>query len=191
MNFLYDSFIFPVLVNIISPIALFLLAALVMQNTKIGTYIKNTYTTVMNGLKLNEDDEVSSAPGEMDLDALNKDKTKNELLQKISKDYGPDKKRGWEVRTFYTVAKNQLEKSEAISFKIKGHDNLNIKITKDFLFKSFNLDKEMDNISDGAGKIRIYLFAPGEDSEKQFYITRFGTLKLDDPIKIPSEMITL
>lgn len=168
---LFEIWIWPILINILSPIFLFILGSMVMRNNFIGKIIARTYQSVTDGLRVNLIDVDSK---------ITEDKeSKEKILEKISKNYGSDENKGWKIRTFYTLGKDQLEGYRAINFKIRNYQGDGIKIMSDSIIKKFDLNK----VADDAGKIRIYIFQElGERQE--FYIVRFGKQTLEKPIRL-------
>ena len=145
---------------------------------------------------MNTDEEVPSSPERKEtivtdeiiknkeysvkkLNLVNNLNSYNNILKKISKDYGSDDRLGWKVRTFYTIFKEQLESNEIISFEIREHQNIIVNLKTKDLIKEFDLNNPEENISDGSGKIRIYIF---QDMDDKLYLVRFGKKNLSKPI---------
>lgn len=195
MNILEDI-IYPIVTNIASPIILFLIASQIMKINSVSKFISKVYLSVKNGLELNIDEQVPSSPNKKepsveDETTNNKESSvktlklvdnltdNSNVLKKISKDYGSDEKLGWKVRTFYTLFKEQLEANEIVRFEIREHKNIIVNLRTKDLIKEFDLKNPEENISDGAGKIRIYIF---QDMYDKLYLVRFGKKNLSEPI---------
>ena len=105
-------------------------------------------------------------------------------MERLSKNYGVDNENGWEVRTYYTFTKKQLFNNKLINFKVRDN-KFNIYLKTEDLINHFNLKNQKEQISDGAGKIRAYIFQTKKiRNEKEIYIVRFGKKFLENPIKI-------
>lgn len=179
-----EDIIYPIVTNIASPIILFLIASQIMKINSVSKFISKVYLSVKNGLELNIDEEVPSSPNKKEssvkkLKLVDNLTDNGNVLKKISKDYGSDEKLGWKVRTFYTMLKEQLEVNEIISFEIREHKNIIVNLRTRDLIKEFDLKNPEENISDGAGKIRIYIF---QDMDDKLYLVRFGKKNLSEPI---------
>lgn len=145
------------------------------------------------GLELNTE-EIVDAEDVSDLDNQNSQElrminpnhlnySETEIINKLSKDYGADSDTGWEIRTFYTVTKKQLFENKAINFKVKGNKSFDIWLKTSDLIKLFDLKNEHETVSDGSGKIRIYIFQKYTDKNKpEYYLVRFGKKALDNPV---------
>lgn len=192
-NIFLENILFPIVTNIISPIILFLLASIVMKNNTISKLISRIYLSVKRGLELNTE-EIVDAEDVSDLDNQNSQElrminpnhlnySETEIINKLSKDYGADSDTGWEIRTFYTVTKKQLFENKAINFKVKGNKSFDIWLKTSDLIEHFDLKNEHETVSDGAGKIRIYIFQKYTDKNKpEYYLVRFGKKALDNPV---------
>ena len=112
------------------------------------------------------------------------DYKESDILERLSKNYGVDNENGWEVRTYYTFTKKQLFNNKLINFKVRDN-KFNIYLKTEDLINHFNLKNQKEQISDGAGKIRAYIFQTKKiRNEKEIYIVRFGKKFLENPIKI-------
>ncbi|BAH80818.1 hypothetical protein [Streptococcus dysgalactiae] len=188
--YLIENLLLPILSNIISPIILFLLASLVMRNNAMSRFIAKIYTTVKEGLELNteevpdaEDTEQFESAGIQSVKVVPKGENKEScILQRTSKNYGADSKNGWKIRTFYIFTKKQLFDKEFIHFEVKDK-GFDIYLKTADLIKHFNLNDPQEEITDGADKIRAYIFQNNNDEN---YIVRFGKNILANPIKIVS-----
>lgn len=191
-----ENIIYPIITNIASPIILFLIASQIMKFNRINKLISKIYLSVKNGLELNTDEEVPSSPNKKETAVKNKPTNNKQLstnklslvdnlngytnvLKKISKNYGSDDQLGWKVRTFYTMFKEQLKENEIVSFKIREHSNVIVNLKTKDLIEKFDLNNPSENISDGTGKIRIYIF---QDMDDKLYLVRFGKKSLNEPI---------
>ncbi|EIX2407951.1 hypothetical protein MKG59_002245 [Enterococcus faecalis] len=194
MNYLWNNVLLPIAINIMSPIILFLLASLIMKNNTISKLISRIYMSVKRGLEINTEEVVDAGevsdlttPSTNELSIIkseNIDYKESEILKKLSKDYGADSKTGWEVRTFYTLAKKQLFENKIINFQVKGN-KFNIYLKTDDLIKYFDLKNEQEVVSDGVGKIRVYIFQKTNDkNEKEYYLVRFGRKALENPVQL-------
>lgn len=169
--------IYPIIVGLVTPVFLFMLGYLFMKSNRVTKLIYKVYNSVRNGLEIYNDDEVVSSP-------LGTNVVENSEIRSIdrtSKDYGPEG--DWKIRTFYTVSKNQILENEIINFLVRGHEDINIQMNTRWLVEKFDLKSETESISDGVGKIRIYLFQEKMGNE-DFYLVRFGTKALEKPIKL-------
>lgn len=56
----------------------------------------------------------------------------------------------------------------------------------DIFLKTENLVKkfDLDTVSDGAGRIRIYIFQKIIDGKEEYYLVRFGKKVLENPIPL-------
>lgn len=183
-----EDLLLSILSNIISPLILFLLGSLVMKNNIISKFISKTYMSVKTGLELNieevpdvkEAEESKSDETLIIKECSAENYTESKILEKLSKNYGADNENGWEVRTYYTFTKKQLFDNELINFKVRDN-KFNIYLKTVDLIEHFKLKNSEEQISDGAGKIRVYIF---QTTNKENYIVRFGKKPLDKPIKI-------
>lgn len=147
-------------------------------------------------LELNTSEDIPSAFNLSEISGTKNDKGKelvvsknvanNHVIEKISKDHGPDEKNGWKLRTFYTISKKQLFEKEYISFKIRDNENINIILKCSELINKFDLENENETVSDGAGKIRICIFQE-KHGKQNFYIVRFGKKMLEEPVMLQIE----
>ena len=159
-----------------------------MKNNIISKFISKTYMSVKTGLELNieevpdvkEAEESKSDETLIIKECSAENYTESKILEKLSKNYGADNENGWEVRTYYTFTKKQLFDNELINFKVRDN-KFNIYLKTVDLIEHFKLKNSEEQISDGAGKIRVYIF---QTTNKENYIVRFGKKPLDKPIKI-------
>ena len=191
---MYNSFseniLSPIITNILSPIILFLLASLIMKNNTMSKLISRIYLSVKKGLEINTEEvadsdvKIDSAKKLSMIKPENLTNSDNPILKKISRDYGADSKTGWEVRTFYTIAKQQLFENKVINFQVKGN-KFNIFLKTDDLISNFDLKNKEEVVSDGVGKIRVYIFQKTNDNnEKEYFLIRFGKKALENPIQL-------
>ncbi|MFW3579320.1 hypothetical protein ACN9KL_12965 [Vagococcus fluvialis] len=75
--------------------------------------------------------------------------------------------------------KEQLIGNEIVSFEIREHSNIIVNLKSKDLIKEFDLNNPEEDISDGSGKIRIYIF---QDTAEKLYLVRFGKKNLSEPI---------
>ena len=191
MNYLTQNIFLPILVNILSPVLLFLIARIVMENNTILKYISKVYQSVKEGLEINNEEvvdaeDVSDSQLNGSTSTLNLVSPSNygKILKKESKDYGPDDKSGWEVRTFYLISKQQLYTYDLINFKVKDN-KFSLYLRTSDLINCFDLDNEQESVSDGANKIRIYIFQKTNDeNKKEYFLVRFGRKALKNPIQL-------
>lgn len=183
-NYIIEHILYPIFVNITSPLILFGLGFCFMKSKWINKKVCMIYTTVKNNLEINNDTEVASSPVATTTTTNHSQNNDSNSINKISKDYGSDE--GWSIRTFYTILKKQIFEYESINFKIRSHDDLNIEIKTKWLINQFGLDSSTEKISDAAGKIRIYIYQE-KGGNKKFYIVRFGSKALEKPIKLTQD----
>ncbi|MBO4108323.1 hypothetical protein [Streptococcus suis] len=191
--YIVEQLIFPILTNIISPLILFLIASIIMRNNTMSIFISKIYKSVKQGLEINTEDIVEAneitASSKILNDSIDKiseesDDKESDVLRKLSKNYGPDNESGWEVRTYYTFTKQQLIDNQYINFKVRDN-KFDIYLKTADLIKYFGLDNSCEQVSDGAGRIRVYIFQKtNSNNEKENYFVRFGKKALENPIKI-------
>lgn len=116
-----ENFVWPIITNILSPLILFLVGGLFLKVNWVSKFVSKIYKNVYDGLRLNSDDVAS---GES-IDEISEEKTylpyftdfqaEKNAIQKTSKNYGRDE--GWNIRTFYTIAKQKILDVDMINFK--------------------------------------------------------------------------
>ena len=61
----------------------------------------------------------------------------------------------------------------------------NIFLKTDDLISNFDLKNKEEVVSDGVGKIRVYIFQKTNDNnEKEYFLIRFGKKALENPIQL-------
>lgn len=181
-----DQMLVPIVVNMVSPVLLFLFASLVLRNDTIAKYVSKIYQAVKDKLEMNAPDvananEISKNVEKLDVSEKSSRVEESDILRKISKNYGSDMELGWDVRTFYTLTKNQVLDKKVINFKVKGNE-FDIYVSTETLIKRFSLDTEDGQISDGSGRIRVYIYK--KSGVDEYYLMRFGKGFLEEPIRL-------
>ncbi|MFV8045080.1 hypothetical protein ACMZ6Y_09195 [Streptococcus pluranimalium] len=190
LDFILENLLLPLLVNVFSPVLLFLFGNWFLKNNFVAKQVSRIYRTVKDRLELDAEEipdvnEADSTHQHIEtISAAQNDDSK--ILSKLSKNYGADTEKGWDVRTFYTFTKQQLFNNEYINFKERDN-KFDITLKTQVLIDKFKVNSENEQVSDGAGKIRVYIFQrTNSKNKKENYLVRFGRKTLEEPVKLDS-----